>query len=117
MSCTKCETEPIETYVRVGNGNVKIVGCEPHLYQLIEQNRRGMKLGDTTNVAITYEQLQREAMEFLAHCGQLTMLEQSSPTNPATKTSVNEILGLATRVAAEQALNIQVLADNEEAKA
>jgi hypothetical protein len=63
---------------------------------------------------VTYEQLQKEAMELLAHCGQLTLLEQSSPQNPAGKTSVNEILGMATRVIAEQALNIQVLADEEE---
>lgn len=65
---------------------------------------------------MTYEQLQREAMEFLAHCGQLTILEQSSPANPAGKTSVNEILGMAVRVISEQALQIQTIADTEEAR-
>lgn len=63
---------------------------------------------------VTYEQLQTQAMEFLANCGVLTMLEQSSPQNPVGKTSVNEILGMATRVIAEQALNIQALADDAE---
>lgn len=39
MSCIKCEEEPIETYVRVGNGNVMVVGCEEHLRELIKKLR------------------------------------------------------------------------------
>lgn len=63
---------------------------------------------------MTYEQLEKEAMTFLAHCGELTLLEQASPANPMGKTSANEILGMATRVCAEQSLRIQMIADNEE---
>jgi len=39
MSCKNCEESPIETYVRVGNGNVRIVGCEKHLRELIMKLR------------------------------------------------------------------------------
>lgn len=39
MSCKNCEENPIETYVRVGNGNVMIVGCEKHLRELIMKLR------------------------------------------------------------------------------
>lgn len=35
MSCKNCEQNPIETYVRVGNGNVMIIGCEEHLRELL----------------------------------------------------------------------------------
>ena len=35
MSCKNCEENPVETYVRIGNGNVKIVGCVNHLRELI----------------------------------------------------------------------------------
>ena len=41
MSCQVCEETPIVTYVRVGNGNVQIAGCEKHLKQLIEELRNG----------------------------------------------------------------------------
>lgn len=50
MSCRDCEAvqdradrgEPhFESYVRVGNGNVRILGCREHLRQLLEQLRRG----------------------------------------------------------------------------
>lgn len=51
MSCKHCEENPIETYVRVGNGNVTIVGCEKHLRELIDKLRlanevRRNELGD-----------------------------------------------------------------------
>jgi hypothetical protein len=36
MSCTKCEEEPIQTWVRIGNGNVMVVGCQKHLRELME---------------------------------------------------------------------------------
>lgn len=39
MSCKNCEENPIETYVRIGNGNVMIVGCIKHLRELIENLR------------------------------------------------------------------------------
>lgn len=39
MSCKKCEEKPIETYVRIGNGNVKIIGCMEHLRELIRKLR------------------------------------------------------------------------------
>lgn len=39
MSCKKCEENPITTYVRVGNGNVEITGCEEHLRMLINKLR------------------------------------------------------------------------------
>ena len=42
MSCKKCEESPIETYVRVDNANVMVVGCEEHLRRLIELIRRGL---------------------------------------------------------------------------
>ena len=39
MSCQKCEENPIETYIRVGNGNVMVVGCEEHLKELMIELR------------------------------------------------------------------------------
>ena len=39
MSCTKCEEEPIQTWVRIGNGNVMVVGCQKHLRELMERLR------------------------------------------------------------------------------
>jgi hypothetical protein len=76
-------------------------------------NKEG-QIMKTVNVGdITYEQLQEEAMQFLARCGQLTLLEHIQQGVPA-KTSANEILGMATRLIAEQARNIQALADEEE---
>lgn len=39
MSCKNCEENPVETYVRIGNGNVKIVGCVEHLRELIDKLR------------------------------------------------------------------------------
>lgn len=39
MSCKKCEEEPVETYIRVGDGNVMIVGCVEHLRELIVKLR------------------------------------------------------------------------------
>lgn len=51
MSCKYCEESPIETYVRIGNGNVMIVGCVKHLRELIDKLRladevRRNELGD-----------------------------------------------------------------------
>ena len=51
MSCKHCEENPVETYVRVGNGNVMIVGCVEHLRELIAKLRladevRRNELGD-----------------------------------------------------------------------
>lgn len=40
MSCTKCEEEPIQTWVRIGNGNVMVVGCQKHLRELMEILRK-----------------------------------------------------------------------------
>ena len=40
MSCRRCETEAVATYVRVENGNVQIVGCRPHLADLVGRLRR-----------------------------------------------------------------------------
>lgn len=62
---------------------------------------------------VTYEQLADEAMKFLASCGQLTMIEQSEHGMKHPAISVNECLGMATRIITEQALKIQVLADAE----
>ena len=42
MSCKKCEENPIETYVRVDNANIMVVGCEEHLRRLIELLRKGL---------------------------------------------------------------------------
>lgn len=39
MSCKHCEENPVVTYVRVGNGNVEVVGCIKHLRELIENLR------------------------------------------------------------------------------
>lgn len=63
---------------------------------------------------VTYEQLLDEGMKFLAHCGQFTMIEQAQHGAKHPALSANECLGMATRVIAEQALKIQILADEEE---
>jgi hypothetical protein len=63
---------------------------------------------------MTYQELQREAMIFLAHCGELTLIEYQQQGIPAGTTSSNEILGMATRVIAEQAKEIQLMADDGE---
>lgn len=66
---------------------------------------------------MTYEKLQDEAMIFLAHCGQLTMIEQQQHgMKHQVGVSANECLGMAVRVVAEQSTKIQILADAEEAK-
>lgn len=41
MSCRICEEEPIITYMRIGNGNVEVRGCEEHLRELIRVYRKG----------------------------------------------------------------------------
>lgn len=65
---------------------------------------------------MTYAKLQDEAMIFLAHCGQLTMIEQQQHGMKHPAISANECLGMATRVITEMSKQIQVLADAEEAK-
>lgn len=40
MSCKDCEENPVVTYVRIGNGNVQVIGCLKHLRELIEKLRR-----------------------------------------------------------------------------
>lgn len=44
MSCKKCDNEPLVTYIRIGNGNVEIRGCEEHLKRLIGLVRLGLEL-------------------------------------------------------------------------
>jgi hypothetical protein len=48
MSCVYCEAaqeKPRTTaYIRVGNANVEITGCEKHLGELIDIYRKGLKL-------------------------------------------------------------------------
>ena len=39
MSCRVCEEEPIQPYIRVGNGNVMVVGCEKHIKELFAKLR------------------------------------------------------------------------------
>ena len=63
---------------------------------------------------MTYEQLLDEAMKFLVHCGQFTMIEQAQHGMKHPALSANEVLGMATRVIAEQALKIQAIADASE---
>lgn len=68
------------------------------------------------NSGMTYEKLSDEAMIFLAHCGQLTMIEQQQYGMKHSAVSANECLGMATRVITEQSKKLQVLADAEENK-
>ncbi len=65
---------------------------------------------------VTYDQLLDEGMKFLVRCGQFTMIEQSQHGAKHVALSANEVLGMATRVIAEQALQIQAVADAEEQK-
>lgn len=41
MSCKNCEENPVETYVRIRNGNVMMTGCVKHLRELIMKLRDG----------------------------------------------------------------------------
>ena len=47
MSCRICELAEVgagyDTYVRIGNGNVRVVGCDAHVKELIELVRDGRK--------------------------------------------------------------------------
>lgn len=63
---------------------------------------------------VTYEQLIEEGLTFLAHCGQLTMIEQAKDGTTRPLISVNECLGMGTRVIAEASLQIQAVADEAE---
>lgn len=69
------------------------------------------------NAEINYELLLEQAKIFLYLCGAQTMKEQEQHGMKHPAVSANEVLGMATRVIAEQALHIQVLGDEEEAKA
>lgn len=46
MSCKNCEENPVESYVRIGNGNVMIVGCVKHLRELIDKLRNSKEEED-----------------------------------------------------------------------
>lgn len=65
---------------------------------------------------VTYEELLEDALRLLAKCGQLTMKEQMMHGMKHAAVSANECLGMATRVIAEAALQIQTFADEEELK-
>lgn len=67
-----------------------------------------------SNANITYAQLLEEARQLLVHCAVLTLQEHTEQGTPAGATSVNEIHGMASRVIAEEALKIQVIADAAE---
>lgn len=65
---------------------------------------------------VTYEELQIEAGKFLAKCGVLTMQEMVEAHETDLLISANEMLGMATRIIAGEALAIQKIADEEERK-
>jgi len=47
VSCLKCEDNPegsqLRTYVRIGNANVEISGCNSHLAELLRLLKIGMR--------------------------------------------------------------------------
>jgi hypothetical protein len=49
MSCLDCENAQDSyngnVYVRVGNGNVEVIGCEKHTKELIEKLRKASSDG------------------------------------------------------------------------
>lgn len=47
MSCRACEDDAVTAYIRVGNGNVEVVGCTDHLRLLIERNRSAIEAEQT----------------------------------------------------------------------
>lgn len=63
---------------------------------------------------VTYQDLIDDALVLLAKAGVLTMKEQGVHGMKHLAVSANECLGMATRVLAEAALQIQVIADDEE---
>jgi hypothetical protein len=65
----------------------------------------------------TYQDLVDDALKLLAKAGHVTMKEQAEMGQPKPAVSANECLGLATRVVAEAALQIQVFADKAEFEA
>lgn len=65
---------------------------------------------------VTYALLIDEALKFLARCGALTMKEQAQMGQAKPAISANECHGMAARIIAEAALQIQVFADEEELK-
>lgn len=50
MSCVRCETPELETFIRIGNANVMIVGCEIHLKELIRLVRIGKAADDKREI-------------------------------------------------------------------
>lgn len=60
-----------------------------------------------------YKALQEEAKQFLARCVGFSIAEHKQLGEPE-KTSVNESLGLATRLLTGAALNLQAIADAAE---
>lgn len=63
-------------------------------------------------MSLSYEQLGEEGREFLARCGLLAIMELHEQEEFGS-ISVNEMLGMATRILAEQAQIVQAKADNE----
>ena len=64
----------------------------------------------------TYEELRQEAIGFLAKCGKLTIAEREQHGEVDPKLSVNEMLGMATRIMGEASIIMQHDADAEEAQ-
>lgn len=83
--------------------------CPLHFEELLGRVREYQRRPHQS--AMTYDTLSEHAMELLAEAGQLTMIEQAQHGMKHLAVSANECLGMATRVIAEQAKNIQVLAD------
>lgn len=96
MSCQRCDAGEIETFVRVGNGNVKIVGCHEHLQVLLEQNRRG------TQRPATRQNLDREATEFLGRVGAMIGNERLLAGDTSVDIDLDKIAGIGTRMLIEQ---------------
>lgn len=58
-----------------------------------------------------YKALKGQARQFLASCGHLTLIEELEGGAGREAISANEMLGMATRIMAEAALEIQAEAD------
>lgn len=35
MACSICEKDPATTYIRIGDGDVRVTGCMEHLKELV----------------------------------------------------------------------------------
>lgn len=64
-------------------------------------------------MAETYEELKQEAFAFVASAAEFSM-QESSRMGQGDKVSINEIIGMSTRVIAEVADTMQDFADEEE---